>query len=92
MGYYITKCNIFGPSGPSERDAERLKNRKIKPEERKKADAVNADLADLRKNYASIKIFSNGLDLLGATLFDVKRLPHDMRYPAPVITLYEAEK
>ncbi|MBO7392940.1 MAG: glycosyltransferase family 39 protein [Abditibacteriota bacterium] len=73
-------------------DAERLRGKKIRPKDRKKVDAVNGDIADLKKNYRSVKIFMNELDIMGVKLFDARHLPHDMRYAAPRITLYEAKK
>lgn len=46
----------------------------------------------VRRHYTKRKEFSNSLSAMGVSFGSTQSLPHDMRYPAPTIWVYERKK
>lgn len=74
-------------------DAIRLQgNKSISADAKAQADRISADMKLIRENYDVRKRFSGTLRRWGNGFSDVSELPHDMRYTAPTITVYERKR
>ena len=71
-------------------DPLRLRNNKRCPEGwRKTVEHRCAELDALKENYTLVKEFKHKLDFMGREVFDIKNLPHDMKYPDSEISIYK---
>ncbi|MBQ7525132.1 MAG: hypothetical protein IJT09_01735, partial [Abditibacteriota bacterium] len=70
-------------------DPLRLRNNKRCPAGwRKTVEHRCGELDALKENYTLMKEFKHKLDFMGVEIFDIKNLPHDMKYPDSEISIY----
>ena len=71
-------------------DAQRLRhNTSLNKDMRRRVDNINLELDAISQRYRIAGRFRNELRAFGIPTGLVEKLPHDMKYPAPTITIYE---
>lgn len=74
-------------------DALRLRaDRSIPKADRLEVERILRDCDLVRRRYSVARVFRDKLSALGLRLGNTEDLPHDMRYPAPTITIYRLRK